>query len=208
MRASGQRSTPTMSTMPCGTPSVRVRGLLAIGRHKPAIDENDAAAGKPSRREYPVARTFDIGPQRRPGGIDQRLLVRRGIQPEKQRGGIPLRLAKLRPTRTRRQIFGRAPSRVLSVVIRFSFQTFRSSCQTPRPIRITTPAKRHQRRIERRCSRLRRGLLTSRPGDRDGLPPPCDDIAALSAGLYRAQRRSVTIRISGSHRTACTQYGG
>src|SRR5262245_38030045 len=45
--------------------TVGARGrILAIGRHKSAIDENDAAAGKPGGSKHPVTRAFDVGTQR------------------------------------------------------------------------------------------------------------------------------------------------
>src|SRR5438552_19011440 len=41
--------------------------VLAIVRHKAAIDENDAASGESGRGEHPVAWTLDVGTQRRSG---------------------------------------------------------------------------------------------------------------------------------------------
>ena len=51
------------------------RLVLAVGRHEAAIDQDDAAASQPRRREHPEALPFDIGAQRRTGSVGIGLLA-------------------------------------------------------------------------------------------------------------------------------------
>src|SRR4029453_4032919 len=78
---------------------------------------------------------------------------------------------------------GARASRALIVVIRFSFQILRWSCQTPNPIRIATPAMARSVASSTLPFRSRGALLTSRSDLQAGPQPPYDDIAAQSARL-------------------------
>ena len=99
--------TPTISTMPCGVPSARSAGSLRSGGTKPRLTSDDAAAGKPRRREDPVAWSLHIRTQRRAGGVNKRLLAVEEFGRESRRGEILRLLLELRPARTRRQILRR-----------------------------------------------------------------------------------------------------
>src|SRR4029077_16695376 len=49
--------------------------IFSLISHKAAIDENDAATGKPRRCEHPVTRPFYIRTPGRAGGVSQRFLA-------------------------------------------------------------------------------------------------------------------------------------
>src|SRR5262245_27445704 len=82
--------------------------VFAIGGHKSAIDEDDAAPGKASRRKDPVARSFEVGTQRRPGRVHKRLLSIEEFGWKCDATKFLSVFTKLLPTGTRRQIFRRA----------------------------------------------------------------------------------------------------
>src|SRR5262249_9833841 len=82
--------------------------IFAIDRHKPAIDENDAATGKTSRRKYPVTRPFDIGAQWRSSRIHKRFLAIEEFGWKCDSTKFVSVFSKLLPTGTRREIFWRA----------------------------------------------------------------------------------------------------
>jgi hypothetical protein len=84
------------------------RRVLGIERHEAAIDHDDAAAGQLRRREHPVARAGDVGPERRAGGIDQRFLALEEFGRKRHTGIFAIRLHQLRPIGARRQIARRA----------------------------------------------------------------------------------------------------
>src|SRR6185437_1984515 len=77
---------------------------------------------------------------------------------------------------------GALESRVFNIAIRFSFQTLRSSCQTPSPIRIAMPANANIVASSAVPRRLRRIFYTHRLGVRGGPRPPYGDTATQSTG--------------------------
>ena len=83
------------------------RGILAVGRHEAAVDDDDAAAGKPRRREHPVAGALHVGPEGGTGGVDQRLLPGEELGGECD-AGVFVRGRELRPACRRRQRLRRA----------------------------------------------------------------------------------------------------
>ena len=107
-RVSGQRTMPTMSTLPFGAPSRAARRILAVERHEAAVDDDDAAAGKPRRREHPIAGPRHVGAEGGAGGIDQRLLPGQEFGREADARELLALLQQMRPAVARRQIGGRA----------------------------------------------------------------------------------------------------
>src|SRR5262249_29360342 len=94
--------------------------------------------------------------------------------------------------------FGAALRRELRVAIRFSFHTLRSSCQTPRPHKITIPAIAATVASSTPFFFFRRAVFTGRPGIRDGPPSPCEGVAAQSTGHGSCAEGRVSRQESGA----------
>ena len=163
------------------------RRVLAAFGHEAAIDDDDAAVGKPRRREHPIAGAGDIGAE--------------ADAAAKTSASLPLSNVALNVTRRYSSLAGSssgqaagggsasggAASRSVSAAIKPSFQALRSICQVPSATRIAkassagTSSPSHERRALRR-----RGSSASINGHRlrrrNGLPRPCDGIAARSSG--------------------------
>ena len=155
-------------------------GVLAVERHEAAVDDHEAAAGEPRRREHPVARPLHVGAEGGAGGIDQRLLAGQEFGGKADAAEFVALLVEPAPSRrAAADRAGACASRAVIAAIRFSFQTLRSSCQMPRPTRMATPTS--AKIVGSKTPRALRAL-TRRLAARAGLPPPCGGIAARSAG--------------------------
>src|SRR5262245_44583253 len=122
--------------------------VFAIGRHKPAVNDDDAATGKASWRKYPVARSFDVGTQRRPGRVHKGLfsIEKFGRKCDSTKF-LPI-FSKLLPTGTRREIFWRTGKPGIDRRNEVFLPDLSVELPHAKPDQNHETSKRHERRIQ------------------------------------------------------------